>query len=306
MNIRKNVDYTELFAALCAAVDGQLSQMELYCEIGRIVNVRKEKGAAVAAAEYLTERYPEAAGFSPRNLLRMREFYRSYETTPEVLQQAMQIGWTYNVVIMEAELSLQDKAWYIQAVRQFGWSKTELLRRIESAAHIEMSLDTDDEVCYTDTENTVVERSEDDKDTLCVSGEHLPESDGGICNEGSGEESRSVEAISNRVSRNQPCRWSSLSPGPAETGRAWNQLQGQDLPPASEGRLRRLRPFDRDGLWQSAQYAPYLRRRSRGKDAFASGLHRLPQRYRRSMVHRRFRNGLEGCGERVSGTAEAP
>ena len=41
----------------------------------------------------------------------MREFYRSYENVPEILQQAMQIGWTQNVVIMEADLSLQDKAW---------------------------------------------------------------------------------------------------------------------------------------------------------------------------------------------------
>ena len=31
----------------------QLPQMELYCEIGRVVSGRSEKGAAVAAAEYL-------------------------------------------------------------------------------------------------------------------------------------------------------------------------------------------------------------------------------------------------------------
>ena len=135
MNIRKSVDYTELFAALCSAVSEKRSQMELYCEIGRLINSRKEKGAAVAAAGYLTDHYPKASGFSPRNLRRMREFYRTYESTPKILQQAMQVGWTQNVVIMEAELSLQEKVWYIQAVKKCGWSKAELLRRIESAAH---------------------------------------------------------------------------------------------------------------------------------------------------------------------------
>jgi len=90
--------------------------MALYCEIGRLISTRTEKGAAIAAAEYLTNQYPEASGFSPRNLRRMREFYRTYESNPEILQQAMQIGWTQNVVIMEANLSLQDRSWYIQAV----------------------------------------------------------------------------------------------------------------------------------------------------------------------------------------------
>ena len=48
MNIRKPTDYTTLFTALDAAVAAQLPQMELYCEIGRVVSGRGEKGAAVA------------------------------------------------------------------------------------------------------------------------------------------------------------------------------------------------------------------------------------------------------------------
>ena len=65
MNIRKPTDYTTLFTALDAAVAAQLPQMELYCEIGRVVSGRGEKGAAVAASEYLQAAYPAADGFSP-------------------------------------------------------------------------------------------------------------------------------------------------------------------------------------------------------------------------------------------------
>ena len=83
MNIRKPTDYTAMFAALDAAVSAQLPQMELYCEIGRLVSGRVEKGAAVAASEYLQAAYPAAEGFSPRNLRRMRAFYAAYEKTPE-------------------------------------------------------------------------------------------------------------------------------------------------------------------------------------------------------------------------------
>ena len=53
MNIRKPTDYTAMFATLDAAVAAQLPQMELYREIGRVVSGRAEKGAAVAASEYL-------------------------------------------------------------------------------------------------------------------------------------------------------------------------------------------------------------------------------------------------------------
>ena len=82
MNVRKPIDYSAMFAALDTLMAAELSQMaelpqmKLYCEIGRLVSGRPEKGAAVAAAEYLYGMYPDASGFSPRNLRRMREFFR--------------------------------------------------------------------------------------------------------------------------------------------------------------------------------------------------------------------------------------
>ena len=83
MNIRKPTDYTIMFAALDALMAAQLPQMELYREIGRVVSSKAEKGAAVAASEYLQMTYPVVEGFSPRNLRRMRAFYAAYEKTPE-------------------------------------------------------------------------------------------------------------------------------------------------------------------------------------------------------------------------------
>ena len=72
MNVRKPTDYSPLFTALDELVAANLPQMELCCGIGRLVSGRQEKGAAVAAAEYLHSAYPDAGGFSPRNLRRMR------------------------------------------------------------------------------------------------------------------------------------------------------------------------------------------------------------------------------------------
>lgn len=89
----------------------------------------------------------------------MREFYRAYENAPKVLAEAMTIGWTRNVVILEAELTLQERAWYIQAARQFGWSKLKLSRMIEERAHETTALNSMAGSCYSgggdDTENTL-------------------------------------------------------------------------------------------------------------------------------------------------------
>ena len=148
MNVRKPVDYSAMFAALDTLMAADLSQVELYCEIGRLVSDRPEKGAAVAAAEYLCGAYPDTSGFSPRNLRRMREFYRAYESAPEVLVEAMTIGWTQNVVILEAELSTQERAWYIKAAGQFGWSKLELAGNIRERTHESLALDNTADPCY--------------------------------------------------------------------------------------------------------------------------------------------------------------
>ena len=147
MNSRKNIDYSEMHAALDSTMVSGKEQMELYTLIGQAVCQRTEKGAAVAAAEYLRKRYPGVQGFSPRNLRRMRDFYHTYENHPALLSLAMQLGWTQNVVVMEADLTMELREWYLRAAWQFCWSKTELTAKIAEQAHLEIVLDIEEEVC---------------------------------------------------------------------------------------------------------------------------------------------------------------
>ena len=135
MNIRKNIDYSEMYKDLDDLMAKELTQMELYCEIGKAVCQRTEKGAAVMASEYLNKHYPDAKGFSPRSLRRMRDFYRTYENHPALLKRAMEIGWIQNVVIMEADLTMELREWYMKAAKQFAWSKTELIAFISQNAY---------------------------------------------------------------------------------------------------------------------------------------------------------------------------
>lgn len=145
MNVRKNIDYSQMYRAIDGVIAQKLPQMQMYAAIGKIVCGRSEKGAAVMASEYVRANYPEVQGFSPRNLRRMRDFCRAYENHPALLSLAMELGWTQNVVIMEADLTMELREWYLRATRQFGWSKTELTARIEEKAHMEIVLDTESE-----------------------------------------------------------------------------------------------------------------------------------------------------------------
>lgn len=239
MNVRKPVDYSAMFAVLDTLMTADLPQMKLYSEIGRLVSGRTEKGAAVAAAEYLRVAYSDAVGFSPRNLRRMREFYRAYENTPEILARAMTIGWTQNVIILEAELTLQVRAWYIQAARQFRWSKLELQRKITANAHLEILLDFTAEVCYTEEETVSMECIADDKRSICLPWQYLQKPDGRVYYERFGEEGRFRTENHYRIGNYQYRRdWKScLSTGPPQAGRAWDQLLWQESTPASEQRL---------------------------------------------------------------------
>ena len=147
MNIRKSIDYCEMFAALDHIIETEMPRMEQYYEIGKAVSRRTEKGAAVAAAEYMAKKYPDVQGFSPRNLRRMRDFYRAYEDQPALLSMALQLGWTQNVVILEADLPMELCGWYLMAASQFGWSKAELVEKIAINAHEMIVLKTDEKVC---------------------------------------------------------------------------------------------------------------------------------------------------------------
>ena len=140
MNIRKNIDYSEMYAELDKAMAADIPQMALYCNIGKAVCRGTEKGAAVAASAYLSRQYPDVQGFSPRNLRRMREFYRTYQGQPALLSLAMELGWTQNVVILESGLSTELWEWYLRAAMQFGWSKVELTRKIADNAYETIAL----------------------------------------------------------------------------------------------------------------------------------------------------------------------
>ncbi len=64
MNVRKPADYGTIYRKLTAI----LPQMDEMYAIGKAISQRPERGAAVAAAEFLQANFPDRTGFSPRNV----------------------------------------------------------------------------------------------------------------------------------------------------------------------------------------------------------------------------------------------
>lgn len=303
MNIRKPTDYTAMFAALNALMAAWLPQMELYCKIGRVVSGRSEKGAAVAASEYLQAIYPAAEGFSPRNLRRMRAFYAAYEESPEITRLAINLGWTRNVAILEGCGSSEERAWYVRAALRFGWKKAKLLELIKTQAWRNSSLDEQAISCYTGEKEATRESECNEKDPLCVSWKYLPQPNGRVCDEGLGQEGWAGITVPYRISGNQPGGdWQpSLSSSASQVGRTWDLLRRSRSMAAHQCRLREVRPADRDGQSQPPGYVPHLRRRFLWQAAPPDGLHQAVPRCSRPVVHRGLRVDLEGCAGRVSG-----
>ena len=224
MNIRKPVDFSEMYLSLDMAVAGKYAQMQMYAMIGQAVTTREEKGAAVAAADYLQMRYPDMSGFSPRNLRRMRDFYRTYAQDKALLHLAMQIGWTQNVVILEADLTMEERCWYMKRVAIHGWTKTQLVESIQKSLHLSDPLDEAERLCYTDGETLNMEKL-DEESIIC---EPVSLTSGTVC------------AVSIHLFDRTVCLLHKMRSG------------------IKKCRLRQLRPPDRDGTVRYPGYVLYL------------------------------------------------
>ena len=306
MNIRKAVDYSTMFATLESVMKAYLPQMELYCEIGKAVCAHSEKGAAVAAAEFIKEQYPDMTGFSPRNVRRMRDFWQLYSGMPELLGEALHLNWTQNVVIMEAELTAVERRWYIRQATARNLSKAELLRMIEDSAYLESVLDEKVDVWYNEGNDEISERTQYEEDPVYLSRQYLPQPHGRVRDEGLGEEGWRGITIPYRISGYQSGgdRQSGLPARTAQAGGAWHLLRRSHCAATDESGLRRIRSSDRHGSGQPPGYVPHLRRRLCRQDVPPDGSYRPSRRCGRPVVHRGFRGNLAGCAGGLSRTYE--
>ena len=75
------------------------------------------------------------AGFSARNIWRMRDFYLTYHRNEKLTPLVAEIGWTHNLVILEKCKDDLQREFYIRMTQKFGWTKNVLIHQIENKTY---------------------------------------------------------------------------------------------------------------------------------------------------------------------------
>jgi predicted nuclease of restriction endonuclease-like (RecB) superfamily len=94
--------------------------------------------------------FPEMDGLSPRNLRRMRAFYRTYRPksksaiwppavakleSPDWPAAATSLSWAHHVILMEKVKDPALRAWYTAAALEHGWGRNTLATQIDACFH---------------------------------------------------------------------------------------------------------------------------------------------------------------------------
>lgn len=114
--------------------------LSTYWHIGRdILDRQLQQGWGSKVIDRLStdlrERYPEAKGYSPRNLKYMRTFAEAWSSEAIVQQPVAQLLWGHNLVLLEKLSEESTRIWYAQAALAEGWSRNHLVRQIETRLH---------------------------------------------------------------------------------------------------------------------------------------------------------------------------
>ena len=106
----------------------------LYFRLGKIIDENSKYGnnfIKELSIELKLE-FPNIKGLSPRNLSRMRVFYKEYKDISILPVALAKLPWTHNYTLIEKEKNREKRIWYAEKCLENGWSQTVLIHQIES------------------------------------------------------------------------------------------------------------------------------------------------------------------------------
>ena len=114
--------------------NANLELLSLYLRLGKIINDNSKYGnnfISGLSAELKSE-FPNMKGLSPRNLSRMRVFYREYKDIKNLPVALANLPWTHNYTLIEKVKDIDKRKWYAKKCFDNGWSQTILIHQIDS------------------------------------------------------------------------------------------------------------------------------------------------------------------------------
>lgn len=130
--IKERIERSQLRAAV--AVNREL--VLLYWAIGAEISRRqREEGWGTKVIENLSRdlkrSFPEMEGLSLRNLKYMRAFAEAWPDEAIVQAALAQITWYHNITLIEKVKNPDERLWYAQQAVENGWSRNVLVMQIE-------------------------------------------------------------------------------------------------------------------------------------------------------------------------------
>ena len=124
-------------AKLNAARIVNSEKIKLYFFIGQQIVEKQERyswGDSVVEklSLDLKKEFGEAIGFSTRNLWDMRKVHLQYKNDIIMRQLVAEIPWGQNLLIMSKIKNEEEKKFYLEAVKNYGWSRNELNIQIKA------------------------------------------------------------------------------------------------------------------------------------------------------------------------------
>ena len=134
LDLVENIKQKIRTAQYKATVQVNNEMISLYHNIGKEINAHKAWGNKFIdnLSRDIKIAYPEATGYSVRNLKYMSKF-ASLFGEDEIVQAALaQITWYHHIALMDKVKDREEYLWYVQAVAKNGWSRNVLVHQIES------------------------------------------------------------------------------------------------------------------------------------------------------------------------------
>ena len=108
--------------------------INLYFRLGKIIDENWKYGNNFVneLSLELKLEFPNMKGLSPRNLRRMRIFYKEYKNVQNWPVTLANLPWTHNYTLIEKVKDKKKRLWYAEKCLENGWSQIVLIHQIES------------------------------------------------------------------------------------------------------------------------------------------------------------------------------
>lgn len=114
--------------------NANLELLNLYLRLGKIIDENSKYGSNFIneLSIELKLEFPNMKGISPRNLSRMRVFYREYKDVENLPMPLANLPWAHNYTLIEKVKDINKRLWYAEKCFENGWSHTVMVHQIDS------------------------------------------------------------------------------------------------------------------------------------------------------------------------------